>query len=60
MRYEVITKSMGARRIRDLRFQLKGQLTLDEEDQLVRYQIHAQNHDTSPEEIQFRDIAIKA
>jgi hypothetical protein len=55
----VITRSMGVRRIRDLRFPLKDPLTADEENQLVRYQIHAKNFDTSPEEIRFKDIQQK-
>jgi hypothetical protein len=55
----VITRSMGVRRIRDLRFRLKGQYTNDEEHQVVRYQIHARDYDTSPEETPFKDIEIK-
>jgi hypothetical protein len=55
----VITRSMGIRRIRDLRFSLKGQYSEDEVNQIIRYQIHAANYDTVPEEVRFKDIEIK-
>jgi len=55
----VITRSMGVRRIKDLRFALKNQYTDDDLRSVIRYQIHAANYDTSLEEIQFRDIAFE-
>jgi hypothetical protein len=41
----VITRSMGVRRIRDLRFALKTRYTDDDLSSTIRYQIHAANYE---------------
>ena len=53
-----ITRSMGVRRLKELRFGLKPDLTEEDLEVVIRYQIHGRDYDTQPEEMRLRDIRV--
>jgi hypothetical protein len=51
-----ITRSMGVRRLHDLRFPLKAEGDGPDPEAVIRYQIHGRDIDTEPEELRLCEI----